>query len=327
MPIPYILWKTSNEPVSSSHIQTILASLSKQNPRYKINYMNDTQCQTFIQYHFPLQVYVAFNCLIPGAYTADLFRYCALFIEGGVYGDIKQKYEYPLDDIIDMQSNCIQWTRDLPRQIKPAVQISFMAAPPRHPIFKKAIQEITNNVFFNCYTCGILGVSGPDLMGKILIECPDTKHTFLWYQYDSKQIRFTKDDKVAIYTKHFTVPSVKSGSYSKDYVEKKVYNTYLLHQYLSKWNEFQKKQYIQNQHIDIKPDKYTILIGNSKNPIKKIYIGNKLKHIAIENKELHYNDVESKEVLTFSISIKHGMCKIKRTDNYEGWKQNIIICL
>ena len=44
----------------------------------------------------------AYDALIPGAFKADLFRYCVLFIYGGVYADIDvmltSKLEMAIDD-------------------------------------------------------------------------------------------------------------------------------------------------------------------------------------------------------------------------------------
>lgn len=54
--------------------------------------------------HFPAEVKEAYDDLIPGAFKADLFRYCVLFIYGGVYADIDvmltSKLEVAIDDDI-----------------------------------------------------------------------------------------------------------------------------------------------------------------------------------------------------------------------------------
>ena len=43
----------------------------------------------FIKNNYPVDVLEAFNKLIPGAYKADLWRYCVLYKLGGIYLDIK----------------------------------------------------------------------------------------------------------------------------------------------------------------------------------------------------------------------------------------------
>lgn len=51
--------------------------------------------------HFPSEVLEAFDILIPGAFKADLFRYCVLFIYGGVYADVDMLLKTKLDMAID----------------------------------------------------------------------------------------------------------------------------------------------------------------------------------------------------------------------------------
>lgn len=51
-------------------------------------FYQDDDALEFIKIHFPEEVAFAFQSLIPGAFKADLFRLCVLFIEGGVYTDV-----------------------------------------------------------------------------------------------------------------------------------------------------------------------------------------------------------------------------------------------
>ena len=43
----------------------------------------------FIKSHFSKRVLYAYDKLIPGAFKADLWRYCIIYINGGIYIDIK----------------------------------------------------------------------------------------------------------------------------------------------------------------------------------------------------------------------------------------------
>ena len=45
----------------------------------------------FIKEYFLYEVVLAYDALIPGAYKADLWRYCVLYIYGGLYIDIKMQ--------------------------------------------------------------------------------------------------------------------------------------------------------------------------------------------------------------------------------------------
>lgn len=63
--------------------------LKSQNPEFTHYLFDDDDCRAFIAAHFDKDVVHAFDCLNPGAYKADLWRYCVLYVHGGVYLDIK----------------------------------------------------------------------------------------------------------------------------------------------------------------------------------------------------------------------------------------------
>ena len=63
--------------------------LQKQNIEFEYFLYDDDDCRLFIKEHFSTDVLNAYDRLIPYAYKADLWRYCVLYIYGGIYLDIK----------------------------------------------------------------------------------------------------------------------------------------------------------------------------------------------------------------------------------------------
>ena len=59
------------------------------NDNINLEYYDDTGARDFIINNYPSEVLWAYDKLIPGAYKADLWRYCVLYINGGIYVDIK----------------------------------------------------------------------------------------------------------------------------------------------------------------------------------------------------------------------------------------------
>jgi mannosyltransferase OCH1-like enzyme len=59
--------------------------------RLKFNYFfyNNEICDHFIKSNFDENVYKAYSILPMAVMKADLWRYCVLYIEGGIYLDIK----------------------------------------------------------------------------------------------------------------------------------------------------------------------------------------------------------------------------------------------
>ena len=63
--------------------------IKNNNPRFNYRLFDDNDCREFIEKNFNSVVLKAYDSLIPGAYKADLWRYCVLFKLGGIYLDIK----------------------------------------------------------------------------------------------------------------------------------------------------------------------------------------------------------------------------------------------
>jgi hypothetical protein len=64
-------------------------------------FYTDDMMAAFLTTHFPKQVQQAYHDLLPGAFKADLFRYCVLLIHGGLYADIDILLESNLDAAIE----------------------------------------------------------------------------------------------------------------------------------------------------------------------------------------------------------------------------------
>ena len=68
---------------------------------WEYRFYEDIDVRNFLTMNFPNEVVNAYDQLIPGAFKADLFRYCVLFIHGGVYADVDVLLESNLDIILD----------------------------------------------------------------------------------------------------------------------------------------------------------------------------------------------------------------------------------
>lgn len=71
----------------------------KLNPKYRIKFNFDKDCEEFIRRNFNEDVLELF-CKIPeGKYKADLWRLCKLYKEGGVYADVDLYPYLKIDDL------------------------------------------------------------------------------------------------------------------------------------------------------------------------------------------------------------------------------------
>jgi len=67
--------------------------LQNDNPEFKYHLYDDNDCRNFIKKYFDNDVLNAYDKLVPGAYKADLWRYCVMYKKGGIYLDIKFQCE------------------------------------------------------------------------------------------------------------------------------------------------------------------------------------------------------------------------------------------
>jgi hypothetical protein len=96
--IPKIIHQTWFEDVTPEkypNMSRLIESFKQSGWNY--NFYTDEEAQNFLSTHFPPEVRQAYDALRPGAFKADLFRYCALLIHGGVYADMDIMLEANLD--------------------------------------------------------------------------------------------------------------------------------------------------------------------------------------------------------------------------------------
>ena len=70
------------------------------NPSYKYYFFTEKECLKYIETHFPSQIVDTFHNLKKPAHKSDLFRYCFLYREGGIYIDVDLEFKVPCDYII-----------------------------------------------------------------------------------------------------------------------------------------------------------------------------------------------------------------------------------
>jgi len=148
----------------------------------------------YIQQNYSTDVADAFNTLKPGAYKSDLWRYCILYKDGGVYFDIKYSTLVPLRDIIakkpelfvkDYEQAMVKCSRtnDVDTGAR-CFYNGFIISPPNNRLFKFCIDEIVESCKMRLYRANCLDVTGPCLFGRALkkFRISEWKHPKVIYQ-------------------------------------------------------------------------------------------------------------------------------------------------
>ena len=158
----YQTWHTKNLSPKMFESINLIKNL---NPRFNYQLFDDNDCREFIKNNFEPNVLHAFNSLIPGAYKADLWRLCILFINGGIYLDIKLCCVNGFR-LIELTENN-HFVKDRPNN---AVFNSLMVSQKGNIFLYKAIRQIVENVKNKFYGNSPLSPTGPELLGDVIIK-------------------------------------------------------------------------------------------------------------------------------------------------------------
>ena len=158
----YQTWFTKNLPVKMKERVELLKA---QNPKFKHHLFDDNDCREFIKKYFKPDVLEAYDNLIPGAYKADLWRLCILFINGGIYIDIKFccVNGFKLIELTEKE----HFVKDRPPN---SIYNSLMSCKKGNIFLYKSIRQIVTNVKNKYYGAHPLSPTGPLMLGSTLIK-------------------------------------------------------------------------------------------------------------------------------------------------------------
>ena len=169
--IPKIIIQTYFE--KSRIPEKVYTNIKKYAPEYKQIILDDNECIAFLKKNFTNSVVNTFNQL-KGAHKADLFRYCYLYVHGGVYLDIKTELIMPLRDIFTENH-----TYSVISIVKDSIYQGIIATPPGNPVFLKLVYfmiklvELKKPYHYIIFTL--------DFYQKIMEECKSSVKTGINY--------------------------------------------------------------------------------------------------------------------------------------------------
>jgi mannosyltransferase OCH1-like enzyme len=178
----YQTWHTKNLPPK---MLNNVNKIKLNNPAFKYHLYDDNDCRKFIQENYPDDVLNAFDNLIPGAYKADLWRYCILYKYGGIYLDIKYKSHnrFKLINLTEKEHLVLDIDNE-------CIYNALMVCLPNNQELLTAIKYIVHNVKHKFYGNSALDPTGPGLLKKIIkSNIVDMKHNY-YNSYDNRYIEY-----------------------------------------------------------------------------------------------------------------------------------------
>jgi mannosyltransferase OCH1-like enzyme len=209
--IPLNIFQTWHTKILPPLMQESVTIIKKVNPKFNYYLFDDKDCREFIKNNFDKDVLYAFDTLVPGAYKADLWRYCVLYKKGGIYLDIKYRPYNGFQFINLTEKEHLVLDAD-----GAGIYNALMVCLPNNEMLLKAIHQIVNNVKTRYYGKNFLEPTGPKLLWKLLNE------------QEKQSLDMT-------HKLHFSVDN--RFIYLGDYPVLKSYNGYITEHHICKKNE------------------------------------------------------------------------------------------
>jgi len=168
--IPLILYKTGPYKTPPEYLINIFVKNINKLNIDKTIYFNNEDCIKFMR-EYGTKYYEAYNSLIPNAFKADLWRYCVLYKNGGIYGDMTQ--EFLKDYNVNKENVDMVLVKDGHNN---DVQISFMATIKNNNFLKYLIDNVVDNIFKKNKGDGVFDITGPTAFGKNFLKFFSVNH-------------------------------------------------------------------------------------------------------------------------------------------------------
>jgi len=208
--IPQNIFQTWHSKILPPLMFRSVEKIKKHNPGFKHYLFDDNDCREFIKRHFKPDVLDAYDRLIPGAYKADLWRYCVLFIHGGIYLDIKYTPNKGFKFINLCEKQHFALDAD-----GVGIYNAVMVSKPANIMLFKAIRQIVSNVQNKYYGNNALSPTGPQLLARYVpLNHPivDMKHSYI--DLNNKFVYYKGLPIIRTYVGH---DAEKSASSNKPY--------------------------------------------------------------------------------------------------------------
>jgi len=163
--IPCNIFQTWQDKKIPPLMYLAITKIKKYNPRFRYYLFDDNDCREFIKNNFDHEILNAYDSLIPGAYKADLWRYCILYKMGGIYLDIKYTpmNGFRFFNLLDSEYFVLDNGGG-------GIYNALIVCKPGNEILLKAIKQIIHNVKTRNYGSNFLEPTGPHLLVKYFSE-------------------------------------------------------------------------------------------------------------------------------------------------------------
>jgi len=146
-------WNRSGNPL----INDLINKHKSMNPDYNYYLYDDKEMDEFVNKYYNGEISECYNKLNITVAKSDFWRYLVLYKYGGVYLDMDSSIEKPLNELIKEEDQAIITEENNPYKY---VQWALIFSK-EHPILKKTIELVCDNIKNNRFPHNILKMTGP----------------------------------------------------------------------------------------------------------------------------------------------------------------------
>lgn len=215
MPIPRVIYQTWCTNQFHPLIYNKINNMIKMNPGYDYRLFTDDDMDEFVNTNYPGEIADAYNKLNIIVAKADFWRYLVLYKNGGVYLDIDSTILTPLDSFIKKDDEAIISAEGTETQLQWALIFNK-----EHPILKKTIDYIVDNIQNNRYT-KVGEMTGPFIYTKAINSIhselfnEDLRHDVLYNKKYNKE--YVDNESENILNIEFNKNEIKYRFYGRDF--------------------------------------------------------------------------------------------------------------
>ncbi|WP_120500469.1 glycosyltransferase family 32 protein [Roseovarius sp. EL26] len=163
--IPFIIHQTFETNDVTENMYNAAARWIDGNPDFEYRFYDKDDRRALIEAHFGSEQLAAYDKIRHGAFKADYWRYCALYLHGGVYADVDMYAQTPLLDLIEPEDHFIAAREPTLRH---AVANGFICVTPKHPFIKAAMERATKRTLAQTGNFDGYMITGPGNLGMAI---------------------------------------------------------------------------------------------------------------------------------------------------------------
>jgi mannosyltransferase OCH1-like enzyme len=193
----YQFWHDDNLP---DCLITATNNIKSNNPEFNYHLYNTKTARDFIEENFDSNILNAYDSVVPNAIKCDLFRYCMMYLRGGIYLDIKYMCinGFKLILLTDNGYLC----RDVPTS-GTGIYNAIMVCIPKTAFMLNVINKCVHNIHTKFYGSHGLEPTGPILLKQV--------HDKMYnYNIDNLALhlncQYDKNNNIVIFITYYGIP-------------------------------------------------------------------------------------------------------------------------